>query len=191
MASTDVTALLRAWADGDAAAFERLVPLVHRELHRIARHCMAAERTGHSLQPTALLNEAYLRLVGVSAVDWRDRSHFFALSARLMRRILVDVARSKRYLKRGEGAPLAPLDEAMGIAIERAPDLVSLDLALQALAQIDGRKSQVVELRFFGGMSVEETAAALGVSAETVHRDWRLAKSWLRRELRRTPADGC
>ena len=190
MATPDVTALLRAWADGDAAAFDQLVPLVHRELHRIARHCMAAERTGHSLQPTALLNEAYLRLTGASHVNWQDRSHFFAMSARLMRRILVDVARSKKYLKRGGGMALKPLDDAVAVAVERTPDLVALDLALQALAQFDSRKSRVVELRFFGGFSVEETAEVLGVSPETVHRDWRLAKSWLRRELQREPPNG-
>ena len=190
MASSDVTTLLRAWADGDATAFNRLVPLVYRELHKIARHCMAAERTGHSLQPTALLNEAYLRLVGVTHVEWQDRSHFYALSARLMRRILVDIARSKHSLKRGEGITLTPLDDFAETASEPAPDLVALDLALQTLARIDERKSQVVELRFFGGLSVDETAAALGVSPETVHRDWRMAKSWLRRELRKEPADG-
>jgi RNA polymerase sigma-70 factor, ECF subfamily len=190
VASSDVTTLLRTWADGDATAFDRLVPLVYRELHKIARHCMAAERTGHSLQPTALLNEAYLRLVGVTHVEWENRSHFYALSARLMRRILVDIARSKHSLKRGEGITLTPLDDFAEAAVEPAPDLVALDLALQALAQIDGRKSQVVELRFFGGLSVDETAAALGVSPETVHRDWRMAKSWLRRELRKEPADG-
>lgn len=189
MASPDVTALLRAWADGDATAFEQLVPLVHRELHKLARYFMAAENAGHSLQPTALLNEAYLRLVGAS-VDWQDRSHFYATSARLMRRILVDIARKKNYQKRGGGAASAPLDEAMAVSIDQASDLVALDLALQALAQIDQRKSLVVELRFFGGLSVQETAAALDVSVETVHRDWRLAKFWLRRELRGEPSDG-
>jgi RNA polymerase sigma factor (TIGR02999 family) len=183
--------LLRAWADGDAAAFEQLVPLVHRELHKLARVFMAAEGAGHSLQPTALLNEAYLRLIGGAQVEWRDRAHFFATSARLMRRILVDVARSKRYLKRGGGAAMAPLDDAADVAVDRAPDLVALDLALQALAEIDSRKSRVVELRFFGGLSVEETALALDVSPETVHRDWQFAKSWLRRELRKERGDGC
>lgn len=190
MANPDVTSLLKAWADGDGTAFEALVPVVHRELHRLARHCMSAERAGHSLQPTALINEAYLRLCAGTPVDWQDRAHFFATFARLMRRVLVDVARSKGRLKRGEGASAVPLDEATAIALERAPSLVALDLALQALAQVDPRKSQVVELRFFGGFSVEETAAALGISDETVHRDWRLAKSWLRRELRKDSADG-
>ena len=185
-----MTALLRAWADGDAAALEQLVPLVHRELHKLARHFMAAENAGHSLQPTALLNEAYLRLVGGAPVEWQDRSHFYATAARLMRRILVDIARRKHYQKRGGGAATAPLDDAMAVTVERAPDLVALDLALQALAEIDRRKSLVVELRFFGGLSVPETAAALAVSVETVHRDWRFAKSWLRRELRRESSDG-
>ena len=190
MPDPDVTVLLRAWADGDASALEQLVPLVHRELHRIARHCMAAERTGHSLQPTALLNEAYLRLRGVAHVDWQDRAHFFAMSARLMRRILVDVARSKKYLKRGGGNAVAPLEDAMALSVERSHDLVALDQALQALAQFDARKSRIVEMRFFGGFTVEETAEALGVSPETVQRDWRLAKSWLRRELEQERTDG-
>ena len=184
MSGPDVTALLRAWADGDASAFDQLVPLVHRELHRIARHCMAGERAGHTLQPTALINEAYLRLAGGAGVAWQDRTHFFALTARLMRRILVDVARAKQYQKRGSGAVAMPLDEAQAVAIEHEPDLVALDLALQSLGQLDQRKSQVVEMRFFGGLTVEETAAALDVSPETVHRDWRFAKAWLRRELR-------
>ena len=189
MASPDVTALLRAWAGGDASALDRLVPIVYRELHKIARTCMAAERAEHSLQPTALVHEAYLRLSGVMHVDWQDRAHFFAMSAKLMRRILVDVARRKRYQKRGGGVGTAPLDEALAVSDEQAPDLVALDLALQALATIDERKSRVVELRFFGGFSVDETATALDVSPETVHRDWRLAKSWLRRELRNRPTD--
>jgi len=183
--------LLRAWADGDAAALEQLVPLVNRELHKLARQFMATEGAGHSLQPTALLNEAYLRLIGGANVEWRDRAHFFATSARLMRRILVDVARSKRYLKRGGGAAMVSLDDTADVAVDRAPDLVALDLALQALAEIDGRKSRVVELRFFGGLSVQETALALDVSPETVNRDWQFAKSWLRRELRKEQGDGC
>ena len=191
MTTPDVTLLLRAWADGDAAAFEQLVPLVHRELHKLARVFMSAEGAGHSLQPTALLNEAYLRLIGGANVEWRDRAHFFATSARLMRRILVDVARSKRYLKRGGGAAMVSLDDTADVAVDRAPDLVALDLALQALAEIDGRKSRVVELRFFGGLSVQETALALDVSPETVNRDWQFAKSWLRRELRKERGDGC
>lgn len=190
MATSDITTLLRNWAAGDADALEQLVPLVHRELHRIARRCMAAERTGHTLQPTALINEMYLRLVGARQVEWQDRSHFFAMSARLMRRILVDVARSKGYQKRGAGAPHAALEERMAIAVERSPDLVAVDVALAALARIDSRKARVVELRFFGGFTVDETAQTLGVSPETVHRDWRMAKAWLRRKLREDLSNG-
>jgi RNA polymerase sigma factor (TIGR02999 family) len=189
VATADVTALLKAWAGGEAAAFDRLVPLVHRELHRIARNRMAGEAAGHSLQPTELLHEAYLRLFRAARVDWRDRSHFFATSARLMRRILVDVARSKKYLKRNAGGVVGPLNDATRVAVERAPDLMELDLALAALERIDERKSRVVELRFFCGLSVEETAEALAVSQETVYRDWRLARAWLRRELRNGSTD--
>jgi RNA polymerase sigma factor (TIGR02999 family) len=175
--------LLIAWGQGDKEALEQLVPLVHRELHRIARGCMRGERAGHSLQATALVNEAYLRLVGVQQVDWQNRVHFLAVSARLMRRILVDFARSKRYQKRGGGAEQVTLDEAL-LVNEPGRDLVALDDALEALAKMDQRKAQVVEMRFFGGLSVEETAAALKISPETVMRDWRLAKAWLLRELR-------
>jgi RNA polymerase sigma factor (TIGR02999 family) len=190
VAASDVTSLLRAWADGDAGALDRLAPAVHRELHRIARACMAAERTGHTLQPTALVNEAYLRLAGAPPVDWQNRSHFFAMSARLMRRILVDVARAKRSQKRGAAGATVSLDAAMSVAVQRSPDLVSVDLALDALAALDVRKSRVVELRFFGGYAVEEIADILGVSPKTVHRDWQFARSWLRRELRREAASG-
>jgi RNA polymerase sigma factor (TIGR02999 family) len=188
--SADVTVLLRAWADGDASALDRLVPLVYRELHKIARTCVAGERAGHSLQPTALIHEAYLRLSGVTRIQWQDRAHFFAMSAKMMRRILVDIARSKRSAKRGAGAARESLDGALALTDERSPDLVALDLALQALTRIDERKGRVVELRFFGGFSVQETAAALDVSEETIHRDWRFAKSWLRRELRGRSSDG-
>jgi RNA polymerase sigma factor (TIGR02999 family) len=176
--------LLLAWAQGDQGALERLVPLVHDELHRIARRCMAGERVGHSLQATALVNEAYLRLIDVSHVDWQDRAHFLAVSARLMRRILVDHARSRNYEKRGGGAQKVSFDEGLVVSVEPGQDLVALHDALTALATIDPRKSQVVELRFFGGLSVEETAEALHVSTDTVTRDWRLAKVWLLRELR-------
>ena len=162
-----MTGLLLAWRGGDEAALEQLVPLVHEELRRIARGCMRGERTGHSLQATALVNEAYLRLIGAQQVDWQNRVHFLAVSARLMRRILVDFARSKKYQKRGGGAQAVTLDEA-----------------LDALAKMDERKAKVVEMRFFGGLTVEETATALGVSPDTVMRDWRLAKAWLLRELR-------
>jgi RNA polymerase sigma-70 factor, ECF subfamily len=172
-----------AWRGGNEAALEQLVPLVHEELHRIARGCMRGERPGHSLQATALVNEAYMRLMGAQQVDWQNRVHFLAVSARLMRRILVDFARSKKYQKRGGGAQPVTLDEGL-IVTEPGRDLVALDEALDALAKMDERKSKVVEMRFFGGLSVEETAAALGVSADTVMRDWRMAKAWLLRELR-------
>jgi RNA polymerase sigma factor (TIGR02999 family) len=181
----DVTDLLVAMGRGDASAIERLMPLVHAELRRVARRQMRRERQGHTLQTTALVNEAYLRLIDVTRVEWQDRAHFFAMSARLMRRVLVDHARSRQYLKRGGGAQMLPLEAAGAISFERPADLVALDDALTALAVVDDRKSQVVEMRFFCGFSVEETAEALAVSAETVMRDWRLARVWLLRELRR------
>ena len=180
----EATELLLAWGQGDQGALERLVPLVHDELHRIARRCMAGERVGHSLQATALVNEAYLRLIDVSHVDWQNRAHFLAVSARLMRRILVDHARSRNYEKRGGGAQKVSFDEGLVVSVEPGQDLVALHDALTALAKVDPRKSQVVELRFFGGLSVEETAEALHVSTDTVTRDWNLAKVWLVRELR-------
>ena len=180
----DVTGLLLAWGTGDEAALERLVPIVHGELRRIARRCMAGERKGHSLQATALVNEAYLRLIDVQHVNWQNRAHFLAMSARLMRRILVDYARSKGYQKRGGGAAKVTFDEGLPVVGGRDPDLVAVDDALDALAKVDERKSRVVEMRFFGGLSVEETASVLKVSPETVMRDWKLAKAWLLRELR-------
>jgi RNA polymerase sigma factor (TIGR02999 family) len=180
----DVTGLLLAWGTGDEAALERLVPIVHGELRRIARRCMAGERAGHSLQATALVNEAYLRLVNVQHVNWQNRAHFLAMSARLMRRILVDYARSKGYQKRGGGAVRVTFDEELPVVGGRDQDLVAVDDALAALAKVDERKSRVVELRFFGGLSVEETASVLKVSPDTVMRDWKLAKAWLLRELR-------
>jgi len=182
-ASGRVTELLLAWSGGDGSALERLVPLVHAELHRLARRQMRREREGHTLQTTALVNEAFLRLVDLSRIRWQDRAHFFAMSARLMRRILVDHARSRQYIKRGGGARRVTFDEGLAVSEEPAADMVGLDDALQALARIDARKSQVVELRYFGGLSVEETAEALHVSPETVMRDWRLAKAWLLREM--------
>ncbi len=182
--SPDVTGLLLAWGTGDEAALERLVPIVHGELRRIARRCMAGERKGHSLQATALVNEAYLRLVDVQHVNWENRAHFLAMSARLMRRILVDYARSKGYQKRGGGALKVTFDEGLPVVGGRDQDLVAVDDALEALMKVDERKSRVVELRFFGGLSVEETASVLKVSPETVMRDWKLAKAWLLRELR-------
>jgi RNA polymerase sigma-70 factor (ECF subfamily) len=182
---TEVTGLLLAWGQGDEAALERLIPLVHRELHQIARRCMAGERQGHSLQATALVNEAYLRLVDVQHVNWQNRAHFLAVSARLMRRILVDFARSRGYQKRGGGVERVTFDEGVAVSDEPSPNLVALDDALQALAKIDERKSRVIELRFFGGLSVEETAGVLKVSGDTVMRDWRLAKAWLLREMKK------
>jgi RNA polymerase sigma-70 factor (ECF subfamily) len=177
------TGLLLAWRRGDQAAFDALVPLVHEELRRIARRCMGGERREHTLQASALLNEAYLRLVDVTRVEWQNRAHFFAMAARVMRRILVDSARARRFQKRGGDAIRVSLDEALIVSHERGRDLVALDDALTTLAGIDPRKGQVVEMRFFGGLSVEETAAALQVSTGTVMRDWRLAKVWLLREL--------
>jgi len=180
-----LTGLLLAWGNGDQSAFDHLVAAVHDELRRLARRQMRGERANHTLQTTALVNEAYLRLIDLRRVDWQDRTHFFALSARLMRRILVDHARARHYRKRGGGAGHVDLDEALVVSTARGPDLVALDDALQALARIDARKSKVVEMRFFGGLSVKETADALHVSPETVMRDWRLAKAWLLRELHR------
>jgi RNA polymerase sigma-70 factor (ECF subfamily) len=180
----EVTGLLLAWGKGDEAALNALVPLVHQELRRIAKRCMAGERAGHSLQATALVNEAYLRLVDVQHVDWQNRAHFLAMSARLMRRILVDVARAKRYQKRGGEAVRVTFDEALLVTDTPGQNLVALDDALTALAAVDERKARVVELRHFGGLSVEETASVLKVSLETVMRDWKFAKVWLLREWR-------
>ena len=177
-----VTALLTAWSGGDESALRELIPLVHAELRNLARRLMRGERGGHTLQTTALVNEAYVRLVDVTRVRWQDRAHFFAMSARLMRRILVDHARSRAYSKRGGRARHIALDEAL-VGAEKGADLVTLDDALAALAVLDERKSQVVELRFFGGLTVDETAEALHISPETVARDWRFAKTWLMREL--------
>lgn len=181
----DVTRLLQAWAAGDEGALEQLMPLVYDELHRLARRYMAAEQPGQTLQTTALVHEVYLRLVDVNNVNWQDRTHFYALCARLMRRILVDFARSRTYQKRGGGASHVELDEAVTISAVIGSELLAVDDALKQLAALDSRKSQVVELRFFGGLTVEETALALQVSPETVMRDWRLAKAWLTRELSR------
>lgn len=185
-AKDQVVELLRAWSDGDTSALERLTPIVYDELHRLARRYMRGERPGHSLQTTALVNEAYMRLVDYTRMQWQDRAHFFAMSSRLMRRILVDFARSKGYQKRGGGAQKVSLDDALVVAREPGQDLVALDDALTALATFDARKAQVVEMRFFGGLSVEETAEALQVSVDTVMRDWKLAKAWLLRELKQS-----
>jgi len=180
----NVTGLLLAWGTGDEAALERLVPIVLAELRRIARRCMAGERGGHSLQPTALINEVYLRLVDVQHVNWQNRAHFLAMSARLMRRILVDHARSKRSQKRGGAAVKVTFEEGLPVASGPGRDVVAIHDALEALAAIDERKSRVVELRFFGGLSVEETASVLKISPGSVMRDWKLAKAWLLRALR-------
>lgn len=178
----DVTQLLQAWSRGEASALEKLTPLVYKELHRLAHRYMSFENPGHTLQTTALVNEAYLRLVSNRA-DWQNRAHFFAISATLMRQILVDFARSRHQLKRGGKVQRVSLDEATVGTEEPDADLVALDDALTALAVVDPRKSRVVELRFFGGLSLEETAKVIKVSRLTVTRDWRLAKLWLLREL--------
>jgi len=177
-----VTQLLLAWSAGDQSALDALAPLVYDELRRLARRHMGGERGGHTLQATALVNEAYLKLVEINRVQWQNRAHFFAMSARLMRRILVDFARARRSQKRGAGGQKVSLDEALLVA-DSGQDLIAVDEALQALANVDARKSQVVEMRFFGGLSVQETAAALNVSPDTVMRDWKVAKAWLSREL--------
>jgi RNA polymerase sigma-70 factor, ECF subfamily len=176
--------LLLKWGQGDETALGRLIPLVQRELHQIARRCMAGERAGNSLQATALVNEAYLRLINAKDVAWHDRAHFLAVAARVMRRILVDHARSRHYQKRGGDAVRVTLDEALVVAPKPDQDFVALDDALTALAAVDARKSQVVEMRFFGGLTIDETAEALQVSRDTVKRDWQMAKLWLLRELR-------
>ncbi len=186
----EVTALLQAWNAGDEAALEKLAPLVYDELRRTAHRYMAKEQTGHTLQTTALVNEVYLRLVKGSEVNWQNRSHFFAVCAGMMRHILTDFARSRAYLKRGGNAGHVPLDDALHAGCESPADIVALDDALKDLASFDQRKSRVVELRFFGGLSVEESAEVLRVSAETVLRDWRLAKAWLLHELSGGKHDG-
>ncbi len=181
-----VTALLASWTEGDQEALNQLLPLVEHELRQLARRQMGAERPGHVLQATALVNEAYLRLVDIQHVRWQNRAHFFAVAARLMRRILVDAARSRQYQKRGGGTHRVTFDEALIVSIDTPGELIALDDALQALASTAERKSRVVELRYFGGLTVEETAEVLKVSPETVMRDWKFAKSWLLRELSRT-----
>jgi len=179
----EVTQLLLAWNEGDESALEKLVPLVYNELRRLAKRRVRLERPDHTLQTTALINEAYLRLVDVRNVRWQNRAHFFALCARLMRRILVDYARTRHYAKRGGGAQPVSLDQSPAVSPAPSTDLVAVDDALHALAEVDARKAQVVELRFFGGLTVEESAEVLKVSPETVRRDWKLAKVWLLREL--------
>jgi RNA polymerase sigma-70 factor, ECF subfamily len=182
-AGNEITELLQAWRGGDERALDKLTPRVYGELHQAARRCMRKERDGHTLQTTALINELYLRLSDLKRVDWQSRAHFFALCARQMRRILTDEARLRQTEKRGGGAYVVSLDEAPEVASSSHADVLAVDDALKALALIDDRKSQVVELRFFGGLSVEETAEILNVSPDTVARDWRLAKAWLLREM--------
>lgn len=184
--STEVTALLQAWSGGDEAALDQLTPLIYKELRRLAGSFMRREREGHTLQPTALANEAYMRLAEVQAMNWRDRAHFFAVASRVMRRILVDSARAKGAHKRGDGAKPLRFDEMPDVADGSADDrqLTALDDALEALARVDPRKVQVIEMRFFGGLTVEETAEVLKISPQSVLRDWKLARAWLNREMR-------
>ena len=188
--SQDVTQLLLAWSHGEKEAERKLVPLVYQELRRLARRHMMRENPGNTLQTTALVNEAYLRLVDAKQVHWQDRAHFFALSAQVMRHILVDLARAKGYKKRGGEFFKVSLDEAMIRSKPKGADIIELDDALQVLEVVDPRKSKVIELRFFGGLSVEETAEVLKVSPDTVLRDWRLAKAWLLRELQKDQVKG-
>jgi RNA polymerase sigma factor (TIGR02999 family) len=179
----EITRLLVAWGDGDESALAQLTPLVYEELHRLAHHYMSHEREGHTLQSTALVNEAYVRLIDWKNVRWQNRAHFFAVSAQLMRRILVDFARARGYQKRGGGALPIALDEVTVVSAGKGADLVALDEAIGSLAELDERQSKVVELRFFGGLSIEETAEVLKVSPGTVRRDWSFARAWLHREL--------
>jgi RNA polymerase sigma factor (TIGR02999 family) len=178
-----VTRLLVAWSGGDEAALEELTPLVYGELRRLAHHYISRERPGHTLQTSALVNEAYVRLVEQKKVDWQCRAHFYGIAARLMRQVLVDYARRRGYAKRGGGARRVSLDEALAVSEERAAEVVALDEALEGLAKLDPRQGQIVELRFFGGLSIEETAEVLGVSPGTVMADWTVAKAWLRRAI--------
>ena len=183
----EITGLLQAWSGGDRDALERILVMVYPELRRIAQRCLGNERGGHTLQATALVNEAYLRFVGIQKIAWEDRTHFFAVAARLMRRILVDYARSKGYAKRGGGAQRVDFNEALVVSAEMDPALVRMDDALTQLAAFDSRKAQIVEMRYFGGLSADDIATVLGVSVQTVHRDWSLAKSWLAREMSSDP----
>lgn len=187
--SNEITELLVAWSGGDKKALDELMQIVYEELRRLAHRQLAKERQDHTLQTTALVNEAYLKLVDQKRVKWQGRSHFFALSSQLMRRILVDYARSRQYAKRGGGKSALPLDEALIVAPERASEMIALDEALTELAKHDERKARIVELRFFSGMSIDETSELLGVSPGTVMKDWTLAKAWLQREMDRSSSD--
>ncbi|MGH9839598.1 MAG: ECF-type sigma factor [Blastocatellia bacterium] len=180
---SEVTELLRAWSQGDQSVLDELYQLVYDELHRLAHRYMRRENAGHTLQTTALVNEAYLRLAEARDLNWQDRAHFFAVSANVMRRILIDEARARRAERRGGGDLVIAIDEALDSEKQEDLDLVALDMALQGLAKVNERQSKVVELRYFGGLSVEETATVLGVSSDTVMRDWRFAKAWLKREM--------
>ena len=184
-ASPNITQLLVAWGEGDQAALEALTPLVQHELHRLALRQMAGERPGHILQASALVNEAYIRLVEWKEVRWQNRAHFFAMASQIMRRILVDMARARGRVKRAGGQVLVSLSEAGGVPVANSADLVALDDALKSLEALDERKSRVIEMRFFGGLSLQETADVLQVSVATVRRDWSLARAWLHRELSR------
>lgn len=187
--SNEITELLIAWSGGDKKALDELMHIVYDELHRLAHHHLAKERQDHTLQTTALVNEAYMKLVDQKRVKWQNRSHFFALSSQLMRRILVDYARSRQYAKRGGGASALPLNEALIVTPERAAEMIALDDALTELAKHDERKARIVELRFFAGMNIDETSELLGVSPGTVMKDWTLAKAWLQREMDRSSSD--
>ena len=182
----EITQLLMSWSQGDKAALDQLVPLVYPELRRLAKRHMNRENPGHTLQTSALINEAYLKLVDQQNVEWQNRAHFFAVAAQVMRHILVDHARTRNYAKRGGGAPRVVLDEAIALTAQRAAELVALDEALKDLATLDGRRSQIVELRFFGGLSLEETAEAMNISPSTVQREWRAAKAWLHHTMSKT-----
>ena len=181
----EVTELLIEWSNGDKAALDKLMPLIHEELRRLAHHYMSHERPGHTLQTSALVNEAYLRLVNRKGVHWQNRAHFFAIAAQLMRSILVDHARSHAYAKRGGGARKIGLDEAMIVSQERAAEVLALDDVLKKLANFDPQQSRIVELRFFGGLTIEETAEVLDLSTATIKREWTAARAWLYRELNR------
>ncbi|MEK6335860.1 MAG: sigma-70 family RNA polymerase sigma factor [Acidobacteriota bacterium] len=185
----EVTQLLVAWSNGDQVARDELMSVVYQELHRLAHHYMKRESPGHTLQTSALVNEAFLKLIDQRDVRWQNRAHFFGIAAQMMRRILVDYARNRRYAKRGGGARELSLDEALIVSDERSAEVLALDETLQRLAEFDPRKSQIVEFRFFGGLSIEETAEVLAVSPGTVMRDWTLAKAWLRREMSTNASD--
>lgn len=187
--SQEVTELLVEWGNGSRAALDKLMPIVYEELRRLARRHMRRERDGHTLQTSALVNEAYLKMINEKDMQWQNRAHFFAVAAQLMRMILIDHARARKVAKRGGGAYTVPLDEAVVVSDERAAELIALDDALKALEAVDKRKSRIAELRFFGGLSVEETAEALKVSEATIMREWRMAKAWLHRELNQEGVD--